>query len=97
MSHIPNTGVRLREEAGSVLGPKQSVELQGCNVPIGVINDAKKSLRTLYYVVQAQYTDGFDDKTRVTQAGRVFGFDQWGGQSLQFTGTHNCSDDDCPQ
>jgi len=64
-------------------------------VLIGVIYDA--SLRTLYYVVQAQYTDGFDNKTRMTQASRVLGFDQWGGQSLQFADTHNCSDDDCPQ
>jgi hypothetical protein len=83
---------------GSVLGPKQSVVLQGCNVPIDIINDAKKSLRTVFYVVEARYIDGFDlDKTRVTQVSRIFGFDQSGGQSLQFTNAHNCSDDDCPK
>jgi hypothetical protein len=83
---------------GSVLGPKQAVTLQGCNVPIEIINDAKKLLRQVFYVVVATYIDGFElDKIRVTQMSRVFGFDQWGGESLQFTTTHNCSDSDCPK
>jgi hypothetical protein len=83
---------------GSVLGPKQGVTLQGCNVPIDTINAAKKSLRQVFYVVEADYIDGFDlDTIRVTQMSRFFGFDQWGGQSLQFTDTHNCSDGDCPK
>ena len=83
---------------GSVLGPKQGVTLQGCNVPIDTINAARKSLRQVFYVVEANYIDGFElDTIRVTQMSRIFGFDQWGGESLQFTATHNCSDSDCPK
>jgi hypothetical protein len=42
--------------------------------------------------------DGFDlDTERVTQINRAAGFDKFGGQSLSFTGSHNCSDNDCPK
>ena len=87
-------------QIGSVIGPKQGATLQGCEVPIEVINDAKKSppLRHVFYLVEAKYLDGFYLSTpRVTQMSRVFGFDKWGGQNLGFTSSHNCSDDDCPK
>ena len=85
-------------QIGGVIGPKQGATLQGCEVPIDVINEAKKSLRHVFYLVEAKYLDGFDLSTpRVTQMSRVLNFDQWGGQSLGFTSTRNCSDDDCPK
>ena len=72
--------------------------LQACEVPIDVINEAKNSLRRVFYLVEAKYLDGFDLSTpRVTQMSRVFGFDRFGGQNLGFTSSHNCSDDDCPK
>jgi hypothetical protein len=84
-------------QIGSVIGPKQGFSLQGCNVPIGTINEAMNSLRLVFYVVKATYIDGFYlDRIRKTQVSRVLRFDPWGGQSLQFTGPHNCTDDDCP-
>jgi hypothetical protein len=33
----------------------------------------------------------------LAQMSRVFGFDQFAGQSLNFTSSHNCSDNDCPK
>ena len=60
-------------EVGSVVGPKQGFSLQGCNVPIEKINDAKKGLRDVFYVSEVKYIDGFDLKTlRVTQVSRIF-------------------------
>ena len=85
-------------QIGSVIGPKQGATLQGCSIPIDVITDAKKSLRHVFYLVEATYLDGFYlSTTRITQVSRVFSFDRFGGQSLQFTSSHNCSDDDCPK
>jgi len=85
-------------EVGSVVGPKQGFSLQGCNVSIDKINDAKKGFRDVFYVSEVKYIDGFDLKTlRVTQVSRIFRFDQWGGQSVGFAGPHNCSDEDCPK
>lgn len=84
-------------EAGSVIGPKQQLVLQACDVPIAVIQDAQKDLRDLFAVVEVRYLDGFAPHMRVTQASRIFRFDQWGGESLGIAGPHNCSDDDCPK
>jgi hypothetical protein len=85
-------------QIGSVIGPKQAATLQGCNVPIDVITDARNFLRHVFYLVVVTYLYGFYlGTTRVTQMSRVFGFDQFGGQSLNFTSSHNCSDDDCPK
>jgi hypothetical protein len=85
-------------QIGSVIGPKQGATLQACEVPIDVINEAKNSLRRVFYLVEAKYLDGFDLSTpRVTRMSRVFGFDRFGGQNLGFTSSHNCSDDDCPK
>lgn len=83
-------------QIGSVIIPKQGATLQGCAIPIDVYNDAKNSGRQLFYLVEAQYLDGFDLETvRVTQMSRYFAFDPWGGRSLGFTTSHNCTDDDC--
>jgi hypothetical protein len=80
----------------SVIGPKQQATVQGCEVPIEVIDDARKLLRHVVYVVEAKYLDGFDLRTeRVTQMSRVLNFDRFGGHSLGVTSLHNCSDDDC--
>lgn len=85
-------------QIASVVGPKQVITLQGCEIPVALINDAKKSARRVFYLVEAKYLDGFDLQTvRVTQMSRSFALDQWGGQSLGFTTSHNCSDDDCPK
>lgn len=85
-------------QIGSVIGPKEGATLQGCEVPIDVINEAKNSLRHVFYLVEAKYLNGFDLSTpQVTQMSRVFSFDQWGGQSLGFTSSRNCSDADCPK
>jgi hypothetical protein len=87
-----------RAEMGNVIGPKNQFGLQACNIPIEIIEAAKRSERDVFYIVQVTYLDGFYlGKTRVTQMSRKFGFDQWGGQSLGFVGPHNCSDDDCPK
>ncbi|MGA7787009.1 MAG: hypothetical protein WCA56_02460 [Xanthobacteraceae bacterium] len=83
-------------QIGSVIVPRQGATLQGCAIPIEVYNDAKNSRRQLFYIVEARYMDGFDlDTVRVTQMSRYFAFDPWGGRSLGFTKTHNCTDDDC--
>ena len=85
-------------QSGSVIGPKQQLSLQGCNIPIDVITDAKSFVRHVFYLVEVTYLDGFYlSTTRITQVSRVFGFDRFGGQSLQFTTSRNCSDDDCPK
>ena len=44
-------------QIGSVIGPRQAATLQGCEVPIDVINDAKKSLRHVFYLVEAKYLE----------------------------------------
>ena len=86
-----------KAEITTVIGPKQSFQVQGCNVPIGTINEAKNGLRDVFYVLEAKYIDGFNLKTiRLTQVSRIFRFDQYGGGALWFIGPHNCSDADCP-
>ncbi len=83
-------------QIGSVIGIKQGLTLQGCEIPIDVINDARNLVKDVFYVVEIRYIDGFDlDTPRLTQVSRIFYFDKWGGQSLGFIGPHNCSDDDC--
>jgi hypothetical protein len=85
-------------EFGNIVGPKGSFVIQGCEIPIGVINEARKSLQDIFYVVEIRYIDGFEfNKFRVTQMSRALRFDQWGGMSLGFIGSHNCSDEDCPE
>jgi hypothetical protein len=85
-------------EFGNIVGPRGAFVLQGCEVPIDVINDARKSTQDVFYVVEIRYTDGFElGKLRVTQMSRILRFDQWGGMSLGFIGPHNCSDEDCPE
>ncbi len=59
-------------QIGSVIGLKQGVTLQAWEVPIHVINEAKNSLRRVFYLVEAKYLDGFDLSTpRVTQNARA--------------------------
>lgn len=83
-------------EVANVIGPKQGIALQGCNIPIESFNAAKKLERDLYVLIEATYLDGFYlDELRTTQMSRLFRFDQWGGQSLGFSGAHNCTDEDC--
>ena len=85
-------------EFGNIVGPKGTFVLQGCEIPIGIVNDAKKSIQDVFYVAEIRYIDGFElDKLRVTQMSRILRFDQWGGMSLGFIGPHNCSDEDCPK
>ena len=87
-----------KAEIASVIGPKQGASLQACNVPIEIINEAKRSLRRIFYLVEVTYLDGFYlGATRITQMSRAFSFDPYGGQSLSFTRSRNCSDDDCPK
>jgi hypothetical protein len=85
-------------EIGTVIGPKQAFTSQGCEIPIDTIKDAQAFKQDVFYVVEAQYIDGFDlDTPRVTQLSRNFRFDQSGGRSLGVVGPHNCSDNDCPK
>ncbi len=85
-------------QIANVIGPKQEAEVQGCEVKIEKINEAKNFHLHVFYLVEAKYLDGFDlNTTRVTQMSRVLGFDQWGGHSLGFADSHNCTDDDCPK
>jgi hypothetical protein len=80
----------------SVIGPKQEFALQGCEMPMQVISEAQNFRRRVFYLVEAQYLDGFDLKTfRVTQMSRGLSFDKAGGLSWNFSSSHNCSDDDC--
>jgi len=92
-------------EVIKVIGPKNSLQLQACQIPIDIFNasqwskDAngvpKEPEREIFYVVQVTYLDGFSDEQRVTQASRNFRFDQQGNMSIGFLGPHNCSDNDC--
>jgi hypothetical protein len=85
-------------QVASVIGPKQAATLRGCELPIDLVNEAKQFQRQIFVLLEAQYLDGFElNTTRVTQMSRVLGFDKSGGQSLNFTSTHNCSDSDCPK
>lgn len=85
-------------QIGSVIGPKQEVVSQACEIPIDVIDAAKKSLRRVFYLVEVKYLDGFNlSQERITQMSRELRFDKWGSRSLGFTPSHNCSDDDCPK
>jgi len=85
-------------QIASVIGPKQDAEVQGCEVKIEKINEAKNHNLRVFYLVEAKYLDGFDlHTTRVTQMSRALAFDQWGGYSMGFTNSHNCTDDDCPK
>ena len=78
------------------IGPKQSMILQGCEIPIGIIEQAKKIKVKIFVLMEVKYTDGFDlNKTRVTQMSRSLRFDVQGKQSWGFAGPHNCIDDDC--
>ena len=82
----------------SVIGPKQEVRLQACEVPIEVIAQAQNFQLNILYLVEAKYLDGFDaETTRVTQMSRGLSFDTSGGRSWSFTNSHNCTDDDCPE
>jgi hypothetical protein len=83
-------------EVTSVIGPKQALALQGCEIPVAKIDEAKRNLRDMFYLVEVTYIDGFDlSAVRTTQMSRNFRFDQNGGQSLGFLTTGNCSDEDC--
>jgi len=80
----------------NVMGPKQSFSLQGGEIPINIIEKAQKSEGDVYIMLEAEYIDGFDiDKSRVTQMSRILRFDKYGGMSLGFADSHNCTDDDC--
>jgi hypothetical protein len=81
-------------EAPITIGAKQSFVLQGCNIPIGIIENAKKSLTDVFYIAEVKYSDGFSDEVRTTQTSRIFRFDK-SGQSIGMAGPHNCSDEDC--
>lgn len=85
-------------EMTQTIGPKQSLVFQACDIPIEVIDDAKKGKRDVFIITEVRYTDGFDpDRTRVTQMARTLLFDQHGGRRLGLGTSHNCSDDDCPK
>jgi hypothetical protein len=78
------------------IGPKQGLALQGCEIPIDIIEQAKKSKISIFVLMEVKYTDGFDlNKTRVTQMSRRLRFDAHGSYSWGFTAPHNCIDDDC--
>src|SRR5262249_17101794 len=95
---VPDTFHVVKEWKASVIGSKQPATLKGCEIPIDRINDAKQLQRQIFVLLEAQYLDGFElNTTRITQMSRVLGFDKSGGQSLNFTSSHNCSDDDCPK
>ncbi|MFA4909592.1 MAG: hypothetical protein WC649_00885 [Desulfobacteria bacterium] len=81
----------------SFIGPKQRFSLQGGDdIPINIIEEAKKFKIDVFILMEATYIDGFDlNKTRITQMSRSLRFDAHGSQSLGFAGPHNCTDDDC--
>jgi hypothetical protein len=82
--------------SASVIGAKQEVTLQGCEVLLEIITDAQNFHRHIFYLLEAQYLDGFNfSSTRTTQMSRGLGFDKAGGLSWNFSSLHNCSDDDC--
>ncbi len=85
-------------ETPNVIGPKQNIGplwLAGCDIPISVVNEAGRSESTIYMALEASYFDGFEmSKRRVTQMGRAFRFDRFGGMRLGFAG-QNCSDEGC--
>ncbi len=83
--------------AQNVVGPKQVLSYQGCGFPISEFLEAEQAQRHLYFLVEAEYLDGFElDKARKTQMSLVFQFDKHGGRSLGMTPSRNCTDEDCP-
>ena len=79
-----------------VIGAKQRIAFQGGEISINTINKAKKFESNIFILVEVQYVDGFDfDIPRITQMSRSLRFDQYGGHSFGFAGSHNCTDADC--
>lgn len=85
-------------EPPMILGPKQTIPLQGCNLSPNQIADLKCGKSKIFVVVEARYEDTFDpDNPRITQTVRRLHFDTDGGHSFGFVGPHNCADEDCPK
>lgn len=81
-----------------ILGPKQTVSLQGCNLNPDQIAASKNGTRKIFVVAEATYEDTYDPNVpRVNQTVRRLLFDADGGHSFGFVGPHNCADDDCPK
>ena len=81
-----------------ILGPKQTIPLQGCNLYPNEIADLKSGKSKIFVVVEARYEDTFDpDNPRITQTFRQLQFDTDGRHSFGFVGPHNCADEDCPK
>lgn len=79
-----------------VIGAKQRLTFQGGEIPINSVNEARKFNENIFILMEATYTDGFDQKIkRITQMSRSLRFDQFGGHSLGFADSHNCTDEDC--
>lgn len=81
-----------------ILGPKQTLTLQGCNLTPDQITNLRNGKTNIHVIVETRYEDTFHSGVqRVTQTVQRLRIDAEGGYSFGFVGAHNCSDDNCPQ
>jgi hypothetical protein len=84
-------------EAPNVIGAKQPLDLQSCNIPLDAFDKARGGTNNIFIMFEASYFDGFDfSERRITQMSRSFRYDFDGGTSWGYVAPHNCTDDDCP-
>ena len=89
---------RVETKPPMILGPKQTIPLQGCNLGLDQIANLKNGKSKIFVVVEARYEDTFDPNVpRITQTVQRLQFDKDGGHSFGFVGPHNCADQDCPK
>lgn len=85
-------------ETTRVIGPKQTVVMQPCHIPVETFMGVKTGKRDAFIIMEVSYIDGFDlVNTRVTQMTRNLRVDVQEHYSFGFPGSHNCSDDNCPK
>lgn len=78
------------------IGPKETIKLQGTEIPIEMVNRAIKRKVNIFVLMEVKYFDGFDHiNLRTTQKSRSWRFDDYGGTSWGYAGPHNCIDNDC--
>lgn len=87
---------KTKVEPPMILGPKQTLSLQACNLSLDEISRTRKGEIMTFIVAEARYIDAFD-VPRVTQIVQRLQFDKEGGHSFAYVGPHNCSDEDCPK
>jgi hypothetical protein len=85
-------------EPPTYLGPKQTSNLEVCELNTGFVQEMLSGTNAWYAVGEVRYTDVFKpSEVRITQMTRDIRVDQYGGASFGYVGKHNCSDQNCPR